>query len=509
VNGLVVFRIIGLLLAGFSLTMLPPAVVSWIYADGAWAAFVYAFFIILAAGLALFLPLRRHRAELRIRDGFLVVAGFWVVLGFAGAVPLVLVEIPIMSVTDAVFESVSGFTTTGATVLVGLDTLPHSVLWYRQQSHWFGGMGIIVLAVAILPVLGVGGMQLYRAETPGPMKDTKLTPRITETAKALWITYVGLTAVCAISYRLAGMNWFDAIGHAFSSIATAGFSTHDASFAYFDSPLLEWLGALFMFLGATSFALHFYALRRLMPDIHMQMRSGLPRFNWPHRRRVSLVDSINSYLQDPEFRAFMVIQAGLIAIIAGYLAVKGHHTPGESLTKAVFQAVSAGTTTGFTSADFSAWPGALPMLLILASFIGGCAGSTAGGMKVLRWLLIFKQGWRELARLLHPNAVIMVRLGERGVPSRVTEAVWGFFSVYVVVFCILMAVMMFIGLDQVTAFSAVAATLNNLGPGLGEVSSTFGTVPDAAKWVGIVGMILGRLEIFTLLVLLTPEFWRR
>lgn len=508
-NGLVVLRILGLLLALFSLTMLPPVAVSWLYNDGAWPAFAQAFVIILAAGLALFLPLRRHRAELRIRDGFLVVSGFWVVLGFAGAVPLLLIEVPIMSFTDAVFEAVSGFTTTGATVLVGLDTLPHSVNWYRAQTHWFGGMGIIVLAVAILPVLGVGGMQLYRAETPGPMKDTKLTPRITETAKALWITYVLLTAICAISYKLAGMSWFDAICHAFSSIATAGFSTHDASFAYFDSALIEWLGALFMFVGATSFALHFYAMRKLTPDLHIRMGGGRPRIDWPHRRKISLLGAIGGYANDPEFRTFVVIQAVLITIIAGYLALMGHHTPGESLTKAVFQAVSAGTTTGFSSADFSAWPGALPVILILASFIGGCAGSTSGGMKVLRWLLIFKQGWRELARLLHPNAVMTVRLGERGVPTRVTEAIWGFFSVYVVVFCILMALMMFYGLDQVTAFSSVAATLNNLGPGLGEVSSTFGTVPDAAKWTGIVGMILGRLEIFTLLVLLTPEFWRR
>jgi trk system potassium uptake protein len=508
-NIFVVLRILGLLLALFSLTMLPPVVVSWIYNDGIWPAFVQAFFIVLAAGLALYLPLRRHGDELRIRDGFLVVAGFWVVLGFAGAVPLLLVDIPIMSFTDAVFESVSGFTTTGATVLVGLDTLPHSVLWYRQQTHWFGGMSIIVLAVAILPVLGVGGMQLYRTESPGTMKDTKLTPRITETAKALWITYVGLTVICAVCYKLAGMNWFDAIGHAFSTIATAGFSTHDASFAYFDSALIEWLGAVFMLLGATSFALHFYAMRRLMPDIHVHMRGGMPRFSWPHRRKTSLFGALGVYFQDPQFRAFLAIQAGLIAIVAGYLALKGHHTPGESLTKAAFQSISIGTTTGFASADFSAWPGALPILLIFASFIGGCAGSTSGGMKVLRWLLIFKQGWRELARLMHPNAMMTVRLGGRGVPTRVTEAIWGFFSVYVVVFAVFMSVMMFIGLDQVTAFSAVAATLNNLGPGLGEVSSTFGTVPDAAKWVGILAMILGRLEILTLLVLLTPEFWRR
>ena len=508
-NALVVLRILGLLLALFSVTMLPPVAISWIYQDGSGLAFIYGFLITLTAGLLLYLPLRRHRAELRIRDGFMVVAGFWVVLGFAGAVPLLLAEQPAMSFTDAVFEAVSGFTTTGATVLTGLDTLPRSILWYRQQTQWFGGMGIIVLAVAILPVLGIGGMQLYRAETPGPLKDTKLTPRITETAKALWVIYLGLTVICAISYRLAGMDWFDAIGHAFTSVATAGFSTHDASFAYFDSALLEWLGALFMFLGATSFALHFYAVRRMMPDFRLRIHSGRMRFEWLHRRRTSMVDAINGYLQDPEFRAFVVIQAGLIAIIAVYLAWKGHHVPSESLTKAVFQSVSIGTTTGFVSADFSAWPGALPVLLILASFIGGCAGSTCGGMKVLRWLLIFKQGWRELGRLLHPNAVMTVRLGDRGVPPRVTEAVWGFFSVYVVVFCVLMAVMMFIGLDQLSAFSSVAATLNNLGPGLGEVSSSFATVPDAAKWVGILAMILGRLEIFTLLVLLTPEFWRR
>jgi trk system potassium uptake protein len=509
VNLLVVLRILGLLLAIYSITMLPPVFVSWLYNDGAGRAFVYAFFIILAAGLALFLPLRRHRAELRIRDGFMVVAGFWVVLGLAGSVPLLLVEIPIMSFTDAVFESVSGFTTTGATVLVGLDTLPHSVLWYRQQIQWFGGMGIIVLAVAILPVLGVGGMQLYRAEMPGPVKETKLTPRITETAKALWIIYFGITVVAAVSFRLAGMNWFDAIGHAFTAVGTAGFSTHDASFAHFDSALIEWLGALFMLLGATGFALHFFAMRHLVPDVHVRMQGRLPRFDWPRRRKVSFFGFLRAYGKDTEFRTFLVIQLGLIAIIAGYLAVLGHHTPSESLTKAVFQAVSIGTTSGFTSIDFSAWPGALPVLLILASFIGGCAGSTAGGMKVLRWLLIFKQGWRELGRLLHPNAVMTIKLGERGVPSRITEAIWGFFSVYVVVFCILMSVMMFIGLDQVTAFSAVAATLNNLGPVLGDVSSTFGTVPDLAKWVGVLAMILGRLEIFTLLVLLTPEFWRR
>ena len=504
-----VLRILGLLLMLFSLTMLPPMAISLLYNDGTWSSFGEAALIIFGVGLVLYLPLKSRHAELKIRDGFLVVSLFWVGLGFAGAVPLLLVDIPIMGFTDAVFEAVSGFTTTGATVLVGIDTLPQSILWYRQQTQWFGGMGIIVLAVAILPVLGVGGMQLYRAETPGPMKDTKLTPRIKETAKALWITYVGLTAVCAVSYRLAGMSWFDAICHSFTSIATAGLSTHDASFAYFGSRTIEWVGALFMFIGGVNFALHFVAVRRMLPDAHLRLEGGLPRLRWPRRRRASLVRALQGYMQDPEFKAFVVIQSVLVVTITGYLAIGGHHTPEESFTHAVFQSISIGTTTGYTSAPFAQWPGALPVILILASFIGGCAGSTSGGMKVMRWLLIFKQGVRELKRLLHPGAEIPVRLGERGVPARVAEAVWGFFAIYVIVFGVMMSILMFTGLDQITAFSAVAATLNNLGPGLGEVSSTFGTINDTAKWVGIAAMILGRLEIFTLLVLLTPEFWRR
>lgn len=509
-NPLLVLRILGQLLALFSLTMLPPAAISLIYADGAWPHFLGALAIILAVGLALYLPLKHHRAELRIRDGFLVVTLFWFGLGIASATPLLLVDIPIMSVTDAVFEAVSGLTTTGATVLVGLDTLPHSVLWYRQQLQWLGGAGIIVLAVAILPMLGVGGMQLYRAETPGPMKDTKLTPRIKETAKALWLVYVTLTVLCAISYYFAGMNWFDAIGHSFTTLATGGFSTHDASLAYFNSPLIEWLAVLFMFLGGVNFSLHFIAWRRITPDLHFDFSGRMLRLRWPRRRRVEPLEAIVGYFQDPEFRAFAGLQAFLIFGIAAFLMFAGTYQDfGSAVTKAALQAMSFGTNTGYATADFAAWPGALPVLLILASIVGGCAGSTAGGMKVLRWLLIFKQGLREMARLLHPSAEIPVRLGERGVSTQIAEGVWGFFAIYVVVYAFLMSLLMFTGLDQVTAFSAVAATVNNLGPGLGEVSSTFGTVPDAAKWIGVIAMVMGRLEIFTLLILLTPEFWRR
>ena len=505
-----VLRILGQLLALFSLSMLPPIAVSLLYADGMWPHFLQALVIILGAGLALYLPLRDRKAELKIRDGFLVVAMFWCGLGIASATPLFLVGTPVMSLTDAVFEAVSGLTTTGATVLIGLDTLPHSVLWYRQQLHWLGGAGIIVLAVAILPMLGVGGMQLYRAETPGPMKDTKLTPRIKETAKALWLIYVTLTVLCTVSYRAAGMTWFDAIGHSFSTVSTAGFSTHDASMGYFGSGPIEWITILFMFLGALNFSLHFVAWRRLMPDIRLDTDRRLPRLRWARRRHVAPFAAVTGSFQDPEFRAFLGLHVLLMLFVALYLLGTGTYEGfGTALTRAAFHTVSIGSSTGYTTTDFAAWPGALPVILIFVSFVGGCAGSTSGGIKVLRWMLIFKQGLREMTRLLHPSAEIPVRLGERGVPSRVADAVWGFFAVYVVVFGIMMVALMATGLDQVTAFAAIAATLNNLGPGLGEVTTTFATVSDTAKWVCTVAMVMGRLEIFTLLILFTPEFWRR
>jgi trk system potassium uptake protein TrkH len=388
-----------------------------------------------------------------------------------------------MSLTDAVFESMSGLTTTGSTVLTGLDELPRSILYYRQQLQWLGGMGIIVLAVAILPMLGVGGMQLYRAETPGPVKDTKLTPRVTETAKALWYVYLTFTALCVFGYMLAGMDWFDALCHAFTTVAIGGFSTHDLSIGYYDSAAVDLVAVFFMIIAGVNFSLHFFAWRQL---------------------------HVRHYVDNPEVRAYALMLLAVSVIVVTALWLVGTYADlATSFVKGLFQAVSIATTTGFTTADFSAWPGALPVLLIFASFIGGCAGSTAGGIKVIRWLLIYKQGVREIGRLIHPNAIIAVKLGRQAVPSRVVDAVWGFFSVYLIVFGLMMLAMLTTGLDQVTAFSAVAATLNNLGPGLGDVAGGFMTVPDAAKWIAVVGMLLGRLEIFTLLVLVTPTFWRR
>lgn len=480
---LVVLKVLGLLLVVFSATMLPPAVVSVIYDDGATAAFLKAFGVILAIGLAISLPIYRHRSELRLRDGFLVVALFWSVLGLGGSLPLIYAPDPEMSVTDAIFESMSGLTTTGATVLTGLDTLPPSILYYRQQLQWLGGIGIVVLAVAVLPMLGVGGMQLYRAEIPGPMKDTKLTPRITETAKALWYIYLGLTVACGVSYWLAGMTPFDAIGHAFSTVAIGGFSTHDQSIGYFESATIEMIAAGFMLLAGANFTLHFLAWHRRAPL---------------------------AYWRDEEFRLYV----GLITLVAltviGALWLTGTYGDGrDALVKGIFQTVSIGTTAGFTTAEFYHWPPFIAILLLLLSFVGGCAASTGGGIKVIRVLLLIKQGVREVKRLIHPNAQIPVRIGNRSVNHRVVDAVWGFFSLYVASFVLMYLALAATGLDLVTAFSAVAACINNLGPGLAGVGPHYQDIPDAAKWILCLAMLLGRLEIFTLLVLLSPSFWRR
>jgi trk system potassium uptake protein TrkH len=476
-------HIVGLLLMIFSLTMLPPAAVGLWYRDGAIYPFLAAFFTILLLGLTLWLPVKNVNLEVRIRGGFIIVAVFWLVLGLSGSLPFLLSVKPAMSATDAVFESVSALTTTGATVLTGIDDLPHSILFYRQQLQWMGGMGIIVLAVAIMPMLGIGGMSLYRAETPGPMKDNKLTPRITETAKALWYIYLGLTILCAIAYWLAGMSGFDAISHSFSTIAIGGFSTHDASIGYFDSAAIEAVAVVFMLMAGINFALHFLAWRGV---------------------------SLRPYYSDPEVRTYILI-LGTTAIISCFYLYMTHTflNFGSALHHGIFQAVSIGTTAGFTTADYYDWPGFLPVLLLFSSFIGGCAGSTGGGLKVIRFLLLTKQGMREIFRLIHPNAQRPVKIGNKPLSESVISAVWGFFSLYVASFVAIMLVIMATGLDHITAFSAVAACMNNLGPGLGEVGANYGGINDISKWALCFAMLLGRLEIFTLLVLLTPTFWRR
>ena len=464
------------------LSNLPPIIVSFIYNDNTASAFSISFLTTFSIGLLFWLATARSKQELNTRDGFLIVTLFWAVLGTIGCLPFLLASTPDLSFTDAVFESLSGLSTTGATVITGIDELPKSILFYRQQLQWLGGMGIVALAVAVLPMLGIGGMQLYRAESPGPVKDNKLVPRLAETAKALWYIYLALTAACALAYWLVGMDLFDAISHSFTTIAIGGFSTHDASLGYFDNPAVDLVAIVFMFIAGINFALHFTA--------------------WGRR-------SISHYLADPEFRfyAFILVFVSIVTIVTLVLSdVYGLY---EAFLKGLFQVVSIATTTGFTTADFNSWPSFLPYMLFYAAIIGACAGSTGGGMKVIRILLIFKQGIREVQRLIHPRAQFPIKLGKNPVPDRVIEAVWGFFAVYVMVFMAMLLALLATGLDIITAFSAVGACINNLGPGLENVAQSYAHLPNTAKWILCFAMLLGRLEVFTLLVLFTPMFWRK
>ncbi len=449
--------------------------------DGTWIAFAEGGLLMLAVGLGLMLLGAGAKSELRLRDGFLVTALAWLTSSFSAAFPLILGE-PHMSVTDAVFESVSGLTTTGATVLVGLQDLPRSVLFYRQIMQFFGGMGIVVLAVAILPTLRIGATQLTKGETTGPVKDTKLTPRIAETAKALWTIYVGLMLACWLCYWLAGMDFYDALDHALSTAATGGFSTHDASFARFDSVLIELVAVVFMFLGSVSFALHFVAWRK---------------------------GSLAAYMRDAEFRSFLVIWVSAIAVVTlGLWLYQSADTPGSALRTALFQVTSNISTTGYTVADFSMWPAFLAPLMMLLALIGSCAGSTTGGIKVIRTLIVAKLSAREVMRVIHPRGEFVVKLDRQAIPDSVLESVAGFVAVFFFCFISMSLLVMASGEDLVTAFAAVASSMANLGPSLGNGASTMAPLNDFATWVCTFAMILGRLEVFTVLVLLTPAFWR-
>ena len=475
------FRIIGVLLMLFSSAMLPSLMLAISDGDSSTVAFEGGFVVTLIGGLVLWLPTRHVRKDLNIRDGFLVTALFWIVLGVFGATPFLLSPALAMTPAEAIFESISGLTTTGATVITGLDTLPRSLLLYRQLLQWLGGIGIVVLAVAVLPMLGIGGMQLYRAESAGPSKDRKLTPRITSTAKALFGIYLLLTTACAVSYALAGMSNFDAICHAFSTVAIGGFSTHDASLGYFPQEEVLMVGSLFMIVSAMNFGLHFIAFQR---------------------RRLGV------YRQDSE-TMFFVSVIGLATVVTCATLIAGSVLPWqEGLLHGLFQTISIATTTGFATQDFSSWPLFLPMLLMMLSFMGGCVGSTGGGMKAMRVLLIFRQGMRELKQLLHPSAVIPLKLDARRVQTEVISAVWSFFAVYMFCFVMIWLALLATDLDFVSAFSAVVATMNNLGPGLGEVASNYASVSEPGKLILCLAMLMGRLEVFTLLVLLTPAFWR-
>ncbi|MDD7568781.1 MAG: TrkH family potassium uptake protein [[Actinobacillus] rossii] len=483
---LAIIRIVGILIMCFSVTMLLPAFVALVYGDGGGKAFFQSFILSLLIGTSLWWSCHTHKEELRSREGFLIVVAFWAVLGSLAAIPFMLFEKPDLSLASAFFEAFSGLTTTGATTIVGLDYLPKAILFYRQFLQWLGGMGVIVLAIAIIPLLGIGGMQLYRAEMSGPMKDQKMRPRIAETAKTLWIIYASLTALCALSYYLAGMSAFDAISHSFSTVSIGGFSTHDESMGYFNNTAVNMITIVFLLISACNFALHFRAFSNLKDT-----------------------NIFRIYSQDPEFRFFMAIQ---IVVILLCTAVLVSHQYFENswidIEQAVFQAVSISTTTGYTTSDFSQWPSFAPMLLIITSFIGGCAGSVGGGLRVARVLVLYLQGLRELKLFIHSNLVYPIKWGKQVLDNRVIGSIWAFFSAYVLLFIICLLVVIACGVEPFNAFNAVLACINNLGPGMGSVSSNFAGIPDNAKWVLTFAMVCGRLEIFTLLVLFSPTFWK-
>jgi len=480
---LAVAHILGLMMAFFAISFVIPMVGAVITGDGMFTEFGIAALINVVAGLAIAALTRRHKRELKARDGFLLVTLAWVLMSASAAVPL-LIALPEIGVTDAYFEAVSGLTTTGATILTGLDELPPSINLWRHTLHWFGGIGIIVLAVAVLPLLGVGGMALYRAEAPGSIKDEKLTPRITQTAKALWLTYAGLTLLALLALRVAGMDWFDALCHAFSVVALGGFSTRDASIGYFDSPAIEFVLLLFMLVSMVNFARHFTAVRT---------RSLMP------------------YRKDPELKAMLAILGFSVVVISVLLVNNEIYPPLEALRHAVFNVVSVATTTGFSSQKYDVWPIFAPVWMLFLSCIICATGSTGGGIKMFRTLLLARQALREMKQLVHPSAVIPVRIAGQVIPERIAASVLAFIFLYFQTVAVLTFLMLLTGLDLVTAFSSVVASVNNLGPALGPTGAAgnYAVLSDVQTWICIVAMILGRLEIFGVLVLFTAAFWQK
>jgi trk system potassium uptake protein TrkH len=483
-GALAVVGMVGRMVLLFAALLLVPLAFALWQRDAAEDAFVAAVLLTFIAGLIMSAATRRFRRELVPRDGFLLVGLTWAVLPVFGALPLWL-AIPGLSLTDAYFEAMSAFTATGATALSGLDTLPLSVNVWRCFMQWVGGLGIIVLAVAILPLLGVGGSQLFKAEFSGPLKDQKLTPRIADTARVLWGTYFGLSAACFLAYRLGGMSWTDAFLHMCSTVSLGGFSNYDASFGHFQSPLLEMIAVVFMMLAGISLLMYFTL--------------------WRAR-------SVRPLLRNPEVVAFYVVILGAIVLIAGYLL--WHDTydePWQAVRHTVFHVVSVATTTGYASADYAQWPLFAPLLMILLGCFATCAGSTGGGIKMIRMLLLLKQARRELVRIVHPNVVNPVTLGPNAVSDRVMQAVIAYMMIYGASLVGLTMLLLFSGLDVVTAFTAVIACVNNIGPGLGDVGPAvnYGVLSDFQTWVCTFAMLLGRLELLSVLVLFTPQFWRR
>lgn len=479
-----IIQIMGTLLMAFSCSTLVPMGVALLTGEP-FLPLLIAFALLLGSGAVLWLPSRGAQGALHTRDGFLITSLAWVVLCAAAAVVMYLSIGNGIRPEDAFFEAVSGLTTTGATVLIGLDEMPQSVLIYRQMLQWMGGMGLLVLAVAILPSLKVGGMQLYRSEMTGP-SENRLAPRIKSQAQWLLIIYLLLTFACCGGYLLAGMGLFDAVAHSFTTVSIGGFSTHDDSMGYFDSPAIEGVAMVFMVLAALSFSLHFRALKNLSPSVYWRDTECSSYLRW-----LALV--------------CVIVCAGLM----WNLAQTGLGDSSTTLRQGLFNAISYATTTGYASGSVGGWPVPLVMLLMLAAIIGGCTGSMGGGVKLLRILVLTAHTRREIMHLVHPSAVVSIKVGQKPVSDRIIQSVWGFLSIYLLTGIVISSLLLMMGMDMYTAFSAALACLTNLGPGLGEVAQGYSSLDAGAKWVLAAAMLLGRLEIFTLLVLLTPVFWRR
>ena len=472
-----IINLFSILVLFFSFSYIFPVLVSLIFNDGALNLFLPTFFVVGFLGLIGFLLTKGAQRDLSTKDGFVIIVMFWLVLSLAGSIPFFLSG---MSAIDSIFESMSGITTTGATVISNIEGLPESLKFYRQLLQWMGGMGLIVLAIAVMPLLGIGGAQLFKTDIPGAMGEQRLTPRIQETAKALWSIYFGLTILCALLYTFAGMTIFDAISHAMSTVAIGGFSTHDDSIGYFNSLTIEIICMIFMLLSAMSFALHYFSIYK---------------------------SKSLKYFYDPELRFFVTI---LLIIFTLALSVNALSSESQlSIRELAFHTISTLTTTGFGISDTSSWSFSISFLLLIGAFIGACSGSVGGGVKSWRVMIMLNHAYSNIVKMIHPNSVVTLKVGTKSVDDGVATSVWGFFSIYVISFVVLLLAVLISGLDLETAFSSVGACLNNLGPGLGQVSDNYSEINTFAKSILAFSMLLGRLEIFTLLIILTPMFWAK
>ena len=463
----------------FAGTLMIPIVTSLSFSDGNLQTFIVSLLVFFIIGTLLYFPNSKIKSsDIKSKEGFLIVVLFWLILSLFGSLPFILDKDLSLSFVDALFESISGWTTTGATIIDDLENLSPSILIYRQMLQWLGGMGIVILALAILPMLGVGGMQLYKAESTGPIKDNKISPRIAETAKSLWRVYIGLTIACALLYFFAGMSIFDSVAHSFSTIAIGGFSTYNDSIGHFNSPIIEFVCIIFMLLAALNFILHFLAVK-----------SG----------------SIAIYFKDTEVRSFTFIIIIFLSLIYVFHLVNNSDIP---LRHIIFQLISFITTSGFTSTSYESWPSFIVFTLLLVSFFGACAGSTGGGIKIIRIVLVLKLLKKGLLRTLHPTAQVPVKINDQAISDEVASNIYDFIVFYILSYMILSFLLLIFGNDIATSFSSVASCLNNLGPAVGDAANSYSSLSSSSKYVLSFTMILGRLEIYTLLIILTPYFWK-